>query len=442
MATIYCRSSTGSDSNNGSTWALAKATLAAAVTAAGSRGVVYVRNDHAESQASAITIACSSTVSTPTQIYSVSDANEPPTTLARGANVSATGANDITVTGYFSIYGIQFNAGSESSTGNINILGTTAGFANLINCTFNVNNTSGPSSILYGGNAPLSQTVKLKTCTFIFGSTVQRITLYSKTTMIGCVLSNSGVIPTSLLSSNSGRGLIAEIYDCDFSAAGAGKSIISTTTDDKVKLTVNNCKIGSSSALLSGTISGDGKEIDFINCDSGNTNYIEAHYVYQGSWATDSTVYRNGGATDGVTPVGFKIVTSAAASIVRPMAIPLMPVFYDADGSTAITVTAEIAQASGSTKLKDNEVWIEVEYLGTTGYPLGNIINDAALNLGLSAGSDQEDSSVTWTGISTPVIQKCVTASVTPKLKGVIRPVLYVTKASTTLYVDPQVTVA
>ncbi len=54
MAVIYLRSTDGNDLDDGLTWATARATLANALTAAGAGGTVYVSQNHAETQASAM----------------------------------------------------------------------------------------------------------------------------------------------------------------------------------------------------------------------------------------------------------------------------------------------------------------------------------------------------------------------------------------------------
>ncbi len=68
MAVIYLRSTDGSDADNGSTWALAKATLAAALTAAGAGGTVYVSQVHAETQAGAMTLTSPGTEASPVRV--------------------------------------------------------------------------------------------------------------------------------------------------------------------------------------------------------------------------------------------------------------------------------------------------------------------------------------------------------------------------------------
>ena len=92
MATRYVRSTDGSDSDDGSTWALAKATVAG-VTAIDTAGdTLWISQAHAETSGSAITFAGAGTNASPTKLLCGNDAAEPPTALATGGSITGTGA--------------------------------------------------------------------------------------------------------------------------------------------------------------------------------------------------------------------------------------------------------------------------------------------------------------------------------------------------------------
>src|SRR3990167_9027284 len=93
MATLYVRSTDGSDADTGATWALAKASLAGAFAAASAGDTIYVSQVHAETQASAMTLTSPGTAASPVRVLCVNDAAEPPTALATTATVTTTGAN-------------------------------------------------------------------------------------------------------------------------------------------------------------------------------------------------------------------------------------------------------------------------------------------------------------------------------------------------------------
>src|SRR3990167_2296817 len=89
MANIYVRSTDGSDADDGSTWALAKATLAGALAIATSADTIWVSQNHAE------TAAGNKSHTFPTtpglRVLCGNDAAEPPTALATTATVTTTG---------------------------------------------------------------------------------------------------------------------------------------------------------------------------------------------------------------------------------------------------------------------------------------------------------------------------------------------------------------
>jgi hypothetical protein len=140
------------------------------------------------------------------------------------------------------------------------------------------------------------------------------------------------------------------------------------------------------------------------------------------------------------------MVTNANAEYpIRVLRSPEIVRWNETTGSS-ITVTVEIvhdSQGSGtSSAFTDKEIWLEVQYLGTSGYPLGTFVDDAASDI-LGSAADQTSSSATWTttGLTTPVKQK-LSVSFTPQEKGYIHAVVCMAGASDTCYVDPLLTVS
>jgi hypothetical protein len=82
---------------------------------------------------------------------------------------------------------------------------------------------------------------------------------------------------------------------------------------------------------------------------------------------------------------------------------------------------------------------VEVEYLGTSGFPLSVTSSDRAATI-LATPANQTTSSETWTttGLTTPVKQK-LSVTFTPQEKGPIIARVYLAKASTTVYVCPEI---
>ena len=111
MANIYVRSTDGNDADNGTTWALAKATLVGALAIATSADTIWVSQNHAETQASTMTLTMPTTPGL--KILCGNDAAEPPTALATTATIAVTGNFGIGfASGYAYTYGITFNSGA------------------------------------------------------------------------------------------------------------------------------------------------------------------------------------------------------------------------------------------------------------------------------------------------------------------------------------------
>jgi hypothetical protein len=439
MAIVYLRSTDGSDSDDGSTWALAKATLAAALTAAGAGGTVYVSQSHAETQASAMTLASPGTAVSITKVICVNDGAAPPTSLATTATVSTTGANNMSFTGHAYVYGITFTAGNSTNAADMNILSTSsAGYLCFDTCILTLGGNNLSSDFILGTATTNSQKIDFANTTLNYSNsgnrTVVRCEVSGKNVTIG------GTAPTTLFihASNSAPKTIKFIAS-DLSLLGSSKYLVNPTAGNGI-FAFSNCKLGASVAVLNGSITGQGGTDVFLdNCDSGDTNYRMEHYKYQGSIKSETSKIRSGGASDGTTPISWNMTSLSGATFASPLESPPITIWNETTGSSK-TVTIEIAQDSAATALNDDEIWIEVEYLGTSGYPISSIATDRKNNI-LSSVTAQTTSSATWDNMTTPTKQK-LEVTFTPQEKGPFIARVMLAKASTTVYIDPLVTVS
>ncbi len=439
MAVIYLSSVDGSDSDTGLTWALAKATLVAAATAAGAGGIVYIDNAHAETQASAMTITSPGTAASPTRYICVSRAGnpEPPTALSTTATVSTTGANTIRVDGCGYFYGIAFKAGSSSNAANI-----LTAFAQSVphalwfdTCILNLNNTGG--ALIGFGQAANGESmlVRLTNTVLNFGSTSQLARCYSGNFIWEKTASAiTGSAPTVFMDvglSNS-NGPAINIRGVDLATITG--TLFNVGVNIVGRVVVENCKLGSGVAITTGTHPGQGgPEIIVSNCDSADTNYRFAKVTYQGTITQETTIKRTGGSSDGTTGFCRKLVSTANSKIYSPL--ETLPVTFWNETVGSVTVEAEVV--TDNVTLTDAEAWIEVEYLGTSGFPLSLAASDRVADLVFGTPANQTTSTVTWTttGLSTPVKQT-LSVTFTTTGKGPIRARVMLAKASTTIYVD------
>jgi hypothetical protein len=428
LAVIYLSSVDGNDSDNGTTWALAKATLAAALTAAGAGGTVYVDNAHAESQASLLTLTSPGTAASPVRVI-CSDRTgnpEPPTARATTATVSTTGNNSIAIgnSGVTYIYGVALQSGSGANATLITSGGSTWFFDT---CAVKLTGTSGGYIQFSGGYVELNNTP------FYFNSTGQ--TVYNDGPVVWKNTANAiagTAVPTTLFTNNNAGP--TQVIGVDLSAAGSGKNLVNIAAATKRDYRFANCKLGASVSYATGSVAGvQGNSLEMLNCDSADTNYKYYFQNYAGIVRDETTIVCTGGSTDGTTPVSYKFVTTANSKFYAPLYGPWVTFFVNSTGS--ITLAAEVV--TDNVTLTDADAWIEVESLNNGSYPISSLSNDQVTDPIFGSAANQTTSSVTWTttGLTTPVKQT-LSKAVTTAEKGPIRARVVLAKASTTMYAD------
>lgn len=454
MATYYVRSTDGDNLDDGSTWALAKATLAGVDSVDAAGDTVYVSQSHAESTAAAITYTFAGTTSNMLKVICGNDAAAPPTSVATGAAIATTGANAITVNGSVYVRGLTFNPGF-GGTGSAALTlagGTTEAVQTYENCTFNL--VANAASSLIIGNSSSSGVrgeVTFKNSDVKLTNSASRIETYHGFTWRGGSILTGSVAMAHLIRNYAvGRGARVLIDGVDLSNMGTTTPITSPTLSGGL-ITLRNCKLPASwsgGPYAAGTIGTDSR-VEMYNCDSGDTNYNLWIKDYLGEVVDETTITKSGGASDGVTGLSWKITSSSSAAFHNPFVSgEIVRAFPGSDAEisgwtpgASKTVTVEIVHDS-ATALNDDEVWLEVSYLGNNGTPLAAHANDAKANI-LASAAAQTTSSVTWTttGLSSPNKQK-LSVTITPQERGYLIARVYLAKASYTVYVDPKMTVA
>lgn len=437
MAVIYLRSTDGSDSDDGSTWALAKATLAAALTAAGAGGTVYVSQSHAETQASAMTLASPGTVAAPVLVLCVNDGAAPPTALVTTATVSTTGANSITCNGFAYVYGVSIQAGSSTSSASITFGANGVNWGWMIDSGALKLLGSGSSSKIYAGMVSIKcGLLSLVNTPITFSNSTSGIYVLQRLEWTNTSSAINGTTPSTLFlaTSASAAGIFVQCRGVDLSALASGCYLV-TPVQYPGEYRFIECKLGASVAPLSTAIqSVGGNQVYIDNCDSSDTNYRMEHYKYQGSTKAETSKVRSGGASDGTTAISWNMTTLAGATFVSPLESPPISIWNDTTGAVK-TVTIEVAQDNAATALNDDEIWLEVEYLGTSGYPLATTANDRKATI-LATATAQTSSSATWNNMTSPTKQK-LEVTFTPQAKGYFQARVMLAKPSVTVYVDP-----
>lgn len=438
MANVYVDSN-AAGAGTGADWANAYTTLGAATAAKAAGDVFFVAHNHAESAAAAKNINFPGTAASPNYCYCVTSAGSVPPVAAdlrTTATITTTGANAINLGGYVYCYGVTFSAGSGASNASIQFCNTLGSELMWFqSCGFVLGGT-GTSSRLNQNSA--SGQVTFSNTTATFNSTSQAfaatggggpfIWLNTPSALGGAT------IPTTLFNISSAGNWVILLDGVDLSAMGSGKTLFPAITTAVGRHRAINCKLGASSTFTT-TPSAPGAISDLILCDSGDTNYRQERYTYAGTLTTETTYVRDGGASDGTTPISWKVVTTANAEAAIPFECFPIAVWNETVGSS-VTATIEIESA---TTLTDKDVWAEFSYLGTSGYPLASGATTGVATP-LSTATNLPSSSVTWNGGLGSAVKQYLQVSFTPQEKGDIRAVVKVAKASQTLYIDPKIT--
>jgi hypothetical protein len=427
MAHVYVDSG-AAGAGTGADWANAYTTLEAAVEAAGTAAgdSIWVAHDHAETRASGMGITFKNTSAVPGTVMCVNRAGSVPPVAAdlrTTATVTTTGASDISFTGFAYLYGITFSAGQSL------ILASGEAYQYFKNCVLKML-YAGVAGLTVGGGFAAAQRAVFDNTSVGFGHIGGYLNLNNSSLVWKNTTSviAGAIIPTSLFGTGAQSILMA--YNVDFSALGAGKTIMDASFAGVASF--RNCKFDAS-VVPSGTPSSSSKfGVTFVNCDSGDTNYRTEKYAYEGTLTTETTVILSGGAGDGTTPIAWKIVTNADAELMSPFESLPISIWNETTGSR--TVTVQGTWTAGSLPNND-DIWMEVEYLGNSGSTLGSVASTGLANLlatpvALAAGDG------TWGGSTTKFK---MTSTITVAKKGPIQVKVFVAAPLATIYINPKV---
>lgn len=441
MADIYVRSSDGSNSDNGSTWALAKATLAGAAAIDAAGDTIWVASGHSESSAAQQTITLAGTANSPVRVLCCDDTGnpEPPTALSTGAVVATTASNAILVTGgHAYLYGIDFRAGSSSNSTFIACQGNPSSSQSQFyeRCTFRLTATGTSATIRICSSAPSSTSRTVwKDCDVVFANASQRILVYGNWEWVG----GSLVIGTSpnyvFAAGGSGYSVTVRWDGVDLSAADADIDIMNGQVSGATLFVARRLTLPASWSgnLLSGTVLA-GVRAEMYDSDSTSTNYrvwIEDCFA---TLRDDTGIYLNGGAYDGTTRLSHKIVTTANCNNLSGRFYTHEFTVWNDVVSGTVDVEFEIVHDS-ATDLTDAEIWPEVLVRESASDTLGTWVSGGVADI-LTAGTDWPNSSETWTGtggFSNPNKQT-ISVTIAPRVAGPLMCRIVVAKASKTVY--------
>lgn len=424
-------------------WAAAHATLKTACASTWPTGGdnIWVGDDHAESTSaseSIFIVARYPGSGTPTKVVCVDHTKTAPfaqADLRTTATVTCT-AGSITIglsstQGAAYIYGIGFSA----NTGGISTSQTC--YFRFEQCQFIC--TAAGVGIGFGTSG--SSIGELINCSFGFFNSATSLFFGSihwrNDSGVPALLSGgSYVAPGCFANTNASVNSMLLFEGLDLSAVtgflfGTGSSSgcvgIATFKDCKLNASVVVNDPGSTSTQTVILVRSDStvSSSDCVRCEKQNG---------WGALTTDTGVFLNSGASDGIIPYSQKIVSKSGIDNTIPFISFPLTVWNDLVGSSK-TVTVKCAIAALP---KDIDVWMEVEYLGDAASPKASRISTFP---GIfAAGTTYTDSGDSWT--SSPGHTFLLTTTFTPQVKGPVQVKVFVGLASTTLWVDPRVIVS
>jgi hypothetical protein len=418
----------------GADWADAFTTLPAAVSGKAAGDRFFVAHDHAESAGSAKSISFPGTAASPNICLCVNRAGSvPPVSadLRTTATITTSGTNLLTVSGGAYIYGIAFSG--VSGVGNTTV--SFSGWLVFHSCLLRTQSSNTATRIQIAASA--NQAVELINTSFQFGNASQGV-LMNGSRMVWRDTATpvaGATLPTTLIT-GVGRGI--QVYkNIDFSALSGtivGPSVTANAGNGVHVL--KDCKLHASATVSSSPDSPGAPHVQVIRCDSGDTNYRQESYQYAGTLTTETTIVRTGGATDGTTPIAWKVVTTANPEWHAPFECFPITIWNETVGS-AITLTVEGIWGGGAVPNND-EIWMDVEYLGTSGFPIGSTATTTKADI-LASGSAVTSSSEAWGGSTTAFK---LSSTFTPREKGPITVLVKIAAASATFYIDPEITIS
>lgn len=435
MASYYVYSG-AAGSANGTSWTNAYTTLTAAFSGKTAGDVFYVAQDHAESTVAAITLTSPGTVASPAKVICANRAGSvPPVPADRRTTAQVASDSHVSLNGFTHYDGIIFTA-ANSGANAAQLIPAASGtqWLRFDNCSLRLAGLS-TSKILLGNTGTASGSyVELNNTTVSFANVGHQIDVgivFKWRNTLSALIGSA--VPTSLFLLEVGRGGKVECVGVDLSAAGSGKTIASGATGAATGVSYRfmDCKLNAAVTKSSVPASHGGVEIDFIRSSASGVNYTVFRHLISGTLNEETTVVRTGGASDGTTPIAWKIDTTANCNYSMPLECPIIAIWNDTIGSS-VTATVEGIWGGGAVP-NDDDIWLDVEYLGSSSSPQGSFVNDGKADL-LTTAAGQTSSSATWGG-STTKFKLAVTF--TPQQKGWIYARVKCAKASTTFYVDP-----
>ena len=394
---------------------------------------VFLSSDHSESYTSKNYFQNLSTAWTAvtTLFISVNRAGSTPPVAAditSGATFIAT-STTITLDGFVPLYLEGWNIQVANS-----LYFGSSGYMPLClkNCAIWLNNAVSGGRIQAGNAAK----VTLDNTTAQFGAVGQGIT--SSTALDLTWINTPSAIPgatiPTILFPGAANPFLLTCRGVDLSAA---TGTLATYGSLGTKALFDSCKIASGVTRFSGTPAAPNDIVELVNCFDG-TKIVNERYVAAGSVVTERTITLSGGAADDVGAFSHKMVSGSAH--IDKWVLPLEGFWFDVENqSVGVSHTATVEIIS-SASLNNDDISLLLEYQGTSGSPVASF-GWSLPATPLTANAAVATSTATWNSSPATPVKQHLQVTFTPQVAGRVRGQVRLGKASTTVYVNPQITI-
>ena len=417
------------------------------------------------------------TPANPIFVLCVNDAQVDPASMASAEGARMRNSNDILLWRSRYMRGLNFEAHEGSSSGSGSAICALADSSNnggerLVadKCTFYIGSTSASSRMMFGYyDQNICNIAVLRDCIFRFANAGQGLGPCGVAEVQGGGLHASSAAITTLLSKTiNGDGTYITFSGFDLSLAAQGVNIVAGAMDAGVgtKVVLRNCKLptGWTGELFGTEPETDGEDlrVEMLNCSAGDENYRMWVQSLGGRGRDETGIIHQGGASDGDTPISWKLQSSSAAqypfcSCYSPEIERRYPgtdeeiLAWSAGANKTFTIeVVHDSQGSGTGgRLTTEDIWLEARNFGQNGgasFLTNRKGASGSLKFGdyFAAVSDHADSTETWNGtggFGTARKQK-LTVTLALHVKGPVHLRVHLMKPSVTVYACPKVQVS
>ncbi len=434
MAIVFCNDD-GSNTAPHETWAKAATTFLVAVDFASAGDDIHIGADHAETPGT-VTYAFPGTKTAFNRVISVTVDT---TTYNKADNVqidAAVTTDDVTITGHVQFYGVSIKIGDD-----LNVNQAASEMQVYDDCLLELTRVS--SFFALGSTSGGAHTIFRNTeVNFSGGGTGSGISPRGmKFDWYGGKLSWTSTQASGGVFRTIDRNTTMSVSGVDLT--DITDTLVNLSGADLYTASFHHCLLASG-VSLTGTVGQPGASALMSGCDdtTGNDLYRLEYVDFWGSTVHDDATFRSGGASDGTTPISWKMVsTSDAVEVTEPTVSPPIVEWIDSTGSKTLTINCLWDSA---TDIQDDEIWVEFEFLSASADVESDLASDRLLTNRsveadiLAAPADQTTNSDAWT-ISpsmTNANKFQLNATVTINRVGPVIARVYLAKPSTTVFVD------